>query len=492
MDAINKDKKIFTVRITDMTSDGAGIGRIDIGRIDTEKMNNLAVFTDGALPGDLCEIKIIKNKNYAYGELIKIIEPSPDRVKPVCRVSGKCGGCALQSLSYEAQLRLKRKITVDCLERIGGIKNARVCRTIGMGTEMGTETPYNYRNKAQFPVKKNKRNPDKIDIGFYSRRTHDVININDCVISHKTGAQVIQVFRDYFERNKSGDIVYDELTHTGIIRHIFIRAGFATGEVMVCIAANLPASLISSASPEPANSANPGKDLPDCARLIGGLKKIKGVTGVVLNINSERTNVILGRVNKVLYGRDYIFDYIMGKKFKISVSSFYQVNPVQTEKLYGKALEFAQVHKDYVCIDAYCGIGTIALIFAPFIKKIYGVETAGQAVADARENAALNNIANAEFIEGKAETVVAELVSRENVDLIIADPPRKGCDIKLIDAIISARIKRIVYISCNPATLARDIKILTEGGYKLAAVQPVDCFPHTMHVECVAGLYLQD
>ena len=454
--------KTFTVKITDLTNDGAGIGRI-------EELNNLAVFTDGALPGDICEIKIKKaNKNYAYGELIKLIEPSADRIKPVCRVSEKCGGCALQSLSYKAQLKLKRGIVINCLERIGGIKNARVHEIIGM------DEPYNYRNKAQLPVKKNKRDPNKTDIGFYSRRTHDVINIYSCAITFGEIKEIMQVFRDYFEKNKN--IVYDESKHTGIIRHIFIRSGYKTGEIIVCITANLKQN----------------ENLPDDISLINGFKKIAGLAGIILNINNERTNVILGKTNKILYGRGYIFDYIMDKKFKISVNSFYQVNPAQTEKLYAGALELAQVSKDFTCIDAYCGIGTIALIFAPFVKKVYGVEIIEQAVADARENAEINNITNAEFIEGKSEQIIPELVKLEKIDLIIFDPPRKGCDIKLLEAVISAEIKNLIYISCDPATLARDIKILTAGGYKLHGVQPVDMFPHTMHVEAIVLMQRQD
>ena len=439
--------KIFTAEITGLTNDGAGIA----------KFNNLAVFTDGALPGDICEIKIIKaNKNYAYGKLIKIIEPSADRVKPVCRVSERCGGCALQALDYQAQLRLKRDIILNCLERIGGVKDARVSEPAGMSE------PYYYRNKAQLPVKQNKRNNNLTDIGFYARRTHDIININSCVITCAQSELIIKIFRDYF---KSNNTAYDEQAHTGIIRHIFIRAGFKTGELMIgIVAANL----------------KQGGNLPGADKLVSELAQIDGVASIILNYNSERTNIILGKTNKILYGRDFIYDYIADKKFKISLNSFYQVNPVQAERLYAEALELAQVNQDCTCIDAYSGIGTIALAFAPFVKKIYGVELIDQAILDARENAAINNISNAEFITGRAELIIPELVTRENIDLIIFDPPRKGCDIKLLECVLAAKIKKIIYISCDPATMARDIKILCAGGYKLAQVQPFDMFPHTL------------
>ena len=466
-------KKFYTVKIRDLTTDGAGIGKI----VDSDADNDIAMFVDGALPGDLCEVKMIKmaqSKNYAYGELIKIIEPSPDRVKPMCQAFEKCGGCALQSLSYEAQLRLKHKIVADCIERIGGVKDAQIHDTVGM------DIPYNYRNKAQFPVKRNRRNPNKIDIGFYSRRTHEVINVTSCVISHESTAQIIKIFKDWLAQNNVNDIIYDEVSHSGLIRHIFVRNGFKTGEIMVCIVVNSHESEIN-------------KQLEVLFEpLVRELRKIESLTGVILNINSKQTNVILGKTNKVLYGRDYIYDYLGDKKFKISLASFYQINPTQTEKLYAKALEFAEVSQNDVCIDAYCGIGTIALTVAPFVKKVYGIESVGQAVLDAQENAKINNITNAEFIKGKSEHIIPELIEREAIDLIIVDPPRKGCDIKLIEAIIAAKIRKVVYISCNPATLARDIKILVSGGYKLREVQPIDCFPHTMHVESVAVLELAE
>ena len=457
-----KKNEIYQIKITDLSGDGQGIGKID----------GFTVFVEGVIPGDSAEIKIIKtNKTYGYGKLLKIITPSDDRITPKCEVFKKCGGCSLQYMYYKAQLKHKRKIVKDCLERIGGFKDTDEI----IQEPVGMAHPYNYRNKAQFPVKKKPvhlvHNPvDSVDIGFYSKRSHDVIDIKTCGISHEINVQVIRLCREFFNANIKKFPPYDEINHTGLIRHIFTRIGFYTNEIMVCVIIN-------------------GDKIPDCEKLIYKLSQIKGMTSIMLNINKNKTNVILGDKNKILWGQDFITDYINDKQFKISVNSFYQINPVQTEKLYKKAIEFAELNINDICIDAYCGIGTISIILAPYVKKIYGIEVIPQAVSDAILNAELNNIKNAEFITGKSEEIIPELIkSGENIDLIIVDPPRKGCDVKLLESIIESQIKKLIYISCDPATLSRDLKLLCENGYKLKKIQPFDMFPHTMHVETVALL----
>ena len=453
---IIKKNETYKTEITDLSSDGQGIGKIE----------GFTVFVEGTIPGDFAEIKIIKtNKTYGYGKLLKIISPSVDRITSKCSVSKKCGGCALQNMDYDAQLKHKRKVVKDCFERIGGFKNADgiIEETVGM------DNPYNYRNKAQFPVKINDLR-NCADIGFFSKRTHDIVNLESCVISHESNDEIISIFRKFIDKNIKKYPPYDEVNHTGLIRHIFTRVGFHTGEIMICIVIN-------------------GDNLHGCDELINNLSGINGMTSIMFNINKNKTNVILGDKNKILWGKDYITDYIGDKKFKISVNSFYQINPIQTEKLYKKALEFAEVNKNDVCIDAYCGIGTISIMFAPHVKKIYGVEVIPQAIADAVENAKINNIKNAVFIAGKSEEVIPKIINGgENIDLIIVDPPRKGCDIKLIESIIKSKIKKMVYISCDPATLSRDLKLLTNEAYKLKKARPFDMFPHTMHVETIALL----
>ena len=463
---IIKKNEIYKTNIIDLSNDGQGIGKID----------NFTLFIEDTIPGDFVEIKIIKtNKTYGYGKLIKIITLSPDRIASKCEVSDKCGGCSLLCMDYNAQLKHKRKIVINCLERIGGFKNIdKITEKI-----IGMDNPYNYRNKAQFPVKQNSlqkcvgsvdKSVDSVDIGFYSKRSHDIVKLNTCHISHKINDEIIAVFKKYINKNIKDLPPYNEINHTGLIRHIFTRVGFFSGEIMVCIIIN-------------------GDTLPKCEKLINELSQIKGVTSIILNINKNKTNVILGDINKTLWGRDYIIDYINNKKFKISVKSFYQINPVQTEKLYNKVIEFAEFDKDTICIDAYCGIGTISVIIAPYIKKVYGIEIVSQAVNDAIENAELNNIKNAEFITGKSEDIIPELIKNgENIDLLIVDPPRKGCDIKLIESVINSKIKKLIYISCDPATLARDLKLLCENAYELKKVQPVDMFPHTMHIETMVLL----
>ena len=457
---INKNE-LYKTTIIDLSSDGQGIGKVD----------NFTVFVEETIPGDVVEIKLIKtNKTYGYGKLIKIITPSLDRIKAKCEISKKCGGCSLQYMEYTAQLKHKRKIVADCLERIGGFKREDINNIIA--EIIGMNDAYNYRNKAQFPVKKTtlRKNSSFVDIGFFGKRSHDIINLNSCNISHEINDKIIHIFKKFINGNIKKFPPYDEITHTGLIRHIFTRVGFQTEEIMVCVVIN-------------------GDNFTDCKELIDELSHIDGMTSIMLNINKQKTNVILGDKNKLLWGKDYITDYIGDKKFNISVNSFYQVNPVQTEKLYMKAIEFAEVDKNDICIDAYCGIGTISIMIAPYVKKVYGIEIIPQAIHDAVENAKINNAENVEFITGKSEEIIPELIkSGKNANLLIVDPPRKGCDIKLIESIIKSKIKKVVYISCDPATLSRDLKILTQDAYELKKVQPVDMFPHTMHVETVVLL----
>ena len=454
-----KKNGVYKTQAIDLSGDGQGICKVD----------NFTIFAEGLIPGDTAEVKIIKtNKTYGYAKVVKITEPSKDRIRANCGVFNKCGGCSLLHMNYNAQLKHKQKIVKDCLERIGGFKNTdKITEDIA-----GMDSPFNYRNKAQFPVKRNALH-NYADIGFFAKRTHDVINLESCGISHEINEEIIKIFRDFINRNIARIPPYDEKNHTGLLRHIFTRVAFATGQIMVCIVIN-------------------GDDIKNCGELITALKNIKGMTSIMLNINKNKSNVILGKTFKNLWGENYIIDFLCGKKFKISADSFYQVNPVQTEKLYLKALEFSGAGKDSICADAYCGIGTISLIFAPYVKKIYGVEVNTQAVDDAKENAKLNNIENAEFTAGKSEEVIPQIISGGvNIDLIILDPPRKGCDIKLINGIIESGIRKIIYISCSPATLARDLKLLTDKtGYELIKVGSFDMFPHTMHVEAIALIQL--
>ena len=454
---IVKKNEIYKTEITDLSNDGQGIGKVE----------GFTVFSERTIPGDFVEIKMIKtNKTYGYGKLLKIITPSINRTAAKCDVSDKCGGCSLQYMDYGAQLKHKQKIVKDCLERIGGFKN------IGEITYeiIGMDDPYHYRNKAQFPVSKSALH-NCANIGFFAKRSHEIINLKSCNISHKANDQILDIFRTFINENIVKFSPYDEINHTGLIRHIFTRVGFYTGDIMVCIVIN-------------------SDSFPDCRELIMELSRINGMKSIMININKNKTNVILGDKNKILWGNDYIFDYIGDKKFKISVNSFFQINPAQTEKLYKKAVEFAGVSKNDICIDAYCGIGTISLILAPHVKKVYGIEIIPQAISDAIENAELNSIKNAEFIAGTSENVIPELINNgEKIDLIVVDPPRKGCDIKLIESIIESKIKKLVYISCDPATLSRDLKLLTNEAYELKKIQPVDMFPHTMHVETIALLH---
>ncbi len=447
--------KIYEMQIDALGSNGEGIGRID----------GYTVFVEGALPGETIRVLIVKvKKNYGYGKLMEILEVSPERREPVCSVAKQCGGCQLQHLSYEAELAYKTREVKDVMERIGGIRGVEVKPALGM------ENPWRYRNKAQFPVGRGK---DGCAIGFYAKRSHRIVDTEKCFLQNECNDEIIGIVRTFL--NEFHIPLYDEEKHEGLVRHILTRIGRNSGEIMVCIVIN-------------------GKKMPNSDILVERLKAVEGVVSIVLNVNKEKTNVILGQKIITLWGKDTITDSIDGIEFEISPLSFYQVNPVQTEVLYGKAVELAGLKGDETVLDLYCGIGTISLFFARKAKKVFGVEIVPEAIADAKKNAARNGIANAEFAVGAAEEVIPRLYEEEGItaDIVVVDPPRKGCDERLLETILQISPEKIVYVSCNPATWARDLVVLKEGGYELKEVQPVDQFSHSVHVEVVSLLQKQN
>ena len=451
-----KKNDIYTMVIEDFGSEGEGIGKVD----------GFTLFVKDALIGDEIEVKVIKTKkNYGYGRLMKIIKPSPFRVEARCKNARACGGCQIQHLSYEKQLEYKQTKVENLLKRVGKIENYEMLPIIGM------KEPYYYRNKAQFPVGKNK--DGEIVTGFYAGRTHAIIDTEHCYIQHPLNEQLVRCVKQWMVQNHIEP--YDETTGHGLVRHILTRIGFKTKEVMVCLVIN-------------------GKKLPKAEKLIELLKDIPGMTSISININQEKTNVILGRQVVTLWGRDYIEDYIGDVKFRISPLSFYQVNPVQTQVLYGKALEFADLKGNETVWDLYCGIGTISLFLAKNAAKVYGVEIVPQAIDDAKKNAEINHIENAQFFVGKSEEILPEMYARtkERADVIVVDPPRKGCDESLLECITWMQPDKVVYVSCDPATLARDLKYMEEHGYKVQKVQCVDMFGHSVHCESVCLLSRKD
>ena len=438
-----------TLVITDMGNDGEGIGKAD----------GYTVFVKDAVIGDHIRAKIIKaKKSYGYGRLMEILEPSPFRRETKCPIARQCGGCQLQALTYEKQLEFKEKKVRDHLERIGGFTQ------IPMEPIIGMEEPYYYRNKAQFPVGKNKEK--EIITGFYAGRTHSIINNRNCCLGAKGNEEILNRVLSYMKEYRVEP--YDEQTGKGLVRHILIRCGFTSGEWMVCVIVN-------------------GERLPREEKLVETLKTIPKMTSITLNVNKKRNNVILGEQIRLLWGQTYIEDSIGDITYRISPLSFYQVKPVQTRKLYEKALEYAGLTGNETVWDLYCGIGTISLFLSQKAKQVYGVEIVPQAIEDARENARRNGIKNAEFFVGKAEEVLPEKYRREGIyaDVIVVDPPRKGCDVQLLDTIAAMQPKRVVYVSCDSATLARDLKYLCERGYRLDRICPTDMFPQTVHVETV-------
>ncbi len=477
----------FTVRIEDMSDEGAGIGKTD----------GYTWFIKDTVMGDLVEAGVMKQKkNYGFARLVKVIEPSPYRITPRCPVARACGGCQFQAMSYDQQLRFKERKIYNNLRRIGGLENLRLPgegiqstgektqemtgeksreisgeksgqRIIEMEPIIGMENPWRYRNKAQFPFGRDKNG--RIIYGFYAGRTHSIIETQDCLLGVEENQIILKKIREYME--KEGISPYDENTHTGLVRHALIRKGFSTGELMVCLVIN-------------------GESLPKSQTLVHYLKEIPGMTSISYNINQEKTNVILGSRVVNLYGPGYITDYIGEVKYQISPQSFYQVNPVQTKRLYETALEYAGLTGKETVWDLYCGIGTISLFLARQAKKVYGVEIVPAAIEDARTNAALNGIENAEFFVGKAEEVLPEQYEKNQVyaDVIVVDPPRKGCDKVCLDTIVKMGPEKVVYVSCDSATLARDVKYLEERGYEVTRVRGVDQFGWSGHCETVVLL----
>ncbi len=443
---------MITLEIEDCGIDGEGIGKAD----------GFTVFVKDAVIGDTVLAKLIKvKKNYGYGRLMEIVKSSPYRVEPACAYARQCGGCQLQALSYEQQLVFKEKRVRNHLERIGGF------RDIPMEPVIGMDNPYHYRNKAQFPVGRNKEG--KIITGFYAGRTHTIIENRDCALGVPQNKEVLDRVIAHMEAY--GMEPYDEAGGTGLLRHILIRYGFFTGEIMVCLVVN-------------------GTKLSHEEKLIASLQEIEGMTSITLNINKKRSNVILGEKLRLLWGKDYITDKIGDISYRISPLSFYQINPQQTWKLYSKALEYADLHGEETVWDLYCGIGTISLFLAQRAKIVRGVEIIPAAIENARQNAALNGIENVEFFAGRAEEVLPEEYEKHGVyaDVIVVDPPRKGCDGLLLQTIIKMQPKRVVYVSCDSATLARDLKYLCGAGYELRKVCPVDNFAETIHVETIVSI----
>lgn len=474
-----KKNDTVIVTIEDMGSDGEGIGKVD----------GFTLFVKDAVIGDIVEAKIMKaKKNYAYARLEKVITPSPFRVEPQCAYHRQCGGCQVQALAYEKQLEFKANKVRNHLLRIGGFEQ-ELLDTV-MEPIVGMEEPYHYRNKAQYPVGTDKNG--EIITGFYAGRTHSIISNTECYLGVPGNKEILECILDYMKQNRV--TAYNEETGEGCVRHVLIRTGFTGGEIMVCLVIN----------GRDKKRCKADEYLPAQEVLLESLTKIAGMTSISVSINTEKTNVIMGREIHTIWGEPTISDVIhvrnMSREgypltgqelcFKISPLSFYQVNPVQTEKLYSLALEYAGLTGQETVWDLYCGIGTISLFLANKAKQVYGVEIVPQAIEDARENAKRNGITNAEFFVGKAEEVLPEKYEKEGIyaDVIVVDPPRKGCDEACLNTMLKMRPERIVYVSCDSATMARDVKILCDGGYELKKVRPVDQFGHTVHVETVCLL----
>ena len=450
-----KKNEIYETTVTGMTTEGSGVGRI----------KGTAVFITNTAIGDVVRTKIIKtSKNYAIGRVEEIIQPSEDRTEPDCPFFQQCGGCVYRHITYDAECEIKYQRVKDAVMRIGGFEHLKINPVVR------SQNRNHYRNKAQFPIGTDKTG--NLQMGFYAYHSHRIVNSDCCLLQPEIFTTVCEAVREWAVTNQI--IPYDESTHNGLLRHLYIRIAEMTGEIMVCLVIN-------------------GKQLPYSSQLIEQLKKIDGFKSLQVNINTDKTNVILGKKCITLYGSDFITDKLCGLKFNLSPLSFYQVNRTQAEKLYRIAQNYADLKPDDVLLDLYCGTGTIGLSMADKVRRLIGVEIIPQAIENAKENALLNHITNAEFICADATKAAVQLKNNEvRPNVIIIDPPRKGCDRQLIETIVNMQPKRIVYVSCDSATMARDIKIFNEKSYTPQEITPVDMFPCTAHVECVVLMTKSD
>lgn len=487
--------QIFEVEITDIGNDGEGIGKID----------GYTLFIKDAVIGDRVKAKIMKaKKNYAYAHLEEIICPSKDRVEPHCPVARQCGGCQTQCMSYERELSFKQNKVRNNIVRLGGFDESFVDSV--MHPVIGMDEPWRYRNKAQFPFGKDKNG--NIIAGFYAGRTHSIIPVSDCLIGTVENRQILDIIIRHMTKNSVEP--YDEASGRGLVRHVLIRKGFASGQIMVCLVLNYQKAKNRKARKNSSPLKGEGQQITgdiyvrNQRELVAELSKVQGMTSISISINTEKTNVIMGTEIHTIWGKDTIKDTLCGLEFDISPLSFYQVNPVQCEKLYGKAIEYAGLTGKETVWDLYCGIGTITLSMAKKAGHVYGIEIIPDAIEDAKKNAARNGLSNADFYCGKAEEVLPEFYGSKgssygvkaegegtgalHPDVIVVDPPRKGCDEKCLETMLKMAPDRIVYVSCDSATLARDLRILVDGGYELKAVTPCDMFSHTVHVETVVLL----
>lgn len=453
-----KKNQEISLTIEDFTKEGEGLG----------KYQGFPFFVKDTVIGDEVRVSITKlKKNYGYARLVEIVTPSKDRVTPPCSVARQCGGCKLQQISYEKQLSFKKSLVEGCLMRIGGFGKEDIEQK--MEPVYGMEEPWHYRNKAQFPVGYDKEG--NLVAGFYAGRTHSIVANTNCAIQAEVTHPIVEKVLTYMKENKIS--AYDEKNHSGLVRHILTRIGFTTGEIMVCLIVN-----------------GTKKQLKHIDKLVDDLKTIEGMTSIIVNTNTDKTNKILGLRCETVWGQDYIEDYIGNIKYQIGPLSFYQVNPQQTKVLYSKALEYAELKGQELVWDLYCGIGTISLFLAQKAKQVYGVEIVPPAIEDAKKNARINGIENAEFYVGKAEEVLPEKYEKEGIkaDVIVVDPPRKGCEPIVLETMLQMKPERIVYVSCDSATLARDLKVLCQEAYQVEKVAVCDMFGNSVHVETVAKL----